>query len=125
MHRNVPFFRHALGAADAARVAAVLDTPMLTSGDVGRTVETQLRAFFGTRHAGLVNSWTNGAVAALLALDIGPGDEVIVPAMTFVATANAAELVGAKPVFADVDPGTLLLTTSVSSCSVTSRRCAG
>ncbi len=111
MRRNVPFYRHALGAADAARVAAVLDSPMLTSGEVGRAVETQLRAFFGTRHAGLVNSWTNGAVAALLALDIGPGDEVIVPAMTFVATANAAELVGAKPVFADVDPGTLLLTT--------------
>ena len=109
MHRNVPFYRHDLGREDAARIADVLATPMLTSGAVGKAVEAQLRAFFGARHAGLVNSWTNGAVAALLALDVGPGDEVIVPAMTFIATANAAELVGAKPVFADVDPETLLL----------------
>jgi dTDP-4-amino-4,6-dideoxygalactose transaminase len=111
MRPNIPFYRHALGAADAARVAAVLETPMLTSGDVGKEVETRLRAFFGARHAGLTNSWTNGAVAALLALDIGPGDEVVVPAMTFIATANAAELVGATPVFADVDPDTLLIST--------------
>ena len=107
--RQVPFYRHDLGAADAARVARVLETPMLTSGAVGREVEAQLRDFFATRHAGLVNSWTNGAVAALLALDIGPGDEVIVPAMTFIATANAAELVGARPVFVDVESDTLLL----------------
>ncbi|HMF07287.1 MAG TPA: DegT/DnrJ/EryC1/StrS family aminotransferase [Methylocella sp.] len=57
----------------------------------------------------MVNSWTNGAVAALLALDIGPGDEVIVPAQTFITTANVAELIGAKPVFVDVDPATLLM----------------
>ena len=109
MHRNVPFYRHDLAPQDAARIAEVLATPMLTSGAVGKSVEAQLRTFFGVGHAGLVNSWTNGAVAALLALDVGPGDEVIVPAMTFIATANAAELVGAKPVFVDVDPDTLLL----------------
>ena len=66
----------------------------MTSGTVGQQVEAQLCAYFGVKHAALTNSWTNGAIATLLALGVGPGDEVIVPAMTFVATANAAEMVG-------------------------------
>ncbi|HVW25548.1 MAG TPA: DegT/DnrJ/EryC1/StrS family aminotransferase [Polyangiaceae bacterium] len=107
---KVPFFRHDLVPRDAERIASVLEGPFLTSGHVGEAVERDLCAFFGARHASLVNSWTNGAVATLLALGIGLGDEVIVPAMTFVATANVVELVGAKPVFVDVDPGTLLMT---------------
>jgi len=107
---KVPFYRHDLGRADAERVAAVLESPILTSGDVGRRVEAQLSAYFGLPHAALVSSWTNGAVAALLALGVGPGDEVIVPAMTFIATSNVVEHVGARPIFADVDPATLLMT---------------
>jgi dTDP-4-amino-4,6-dideoxygalactose transaminase len=107
---KVPFYRHDLGRADAERVAAVLESPILTSGDVGKRVEAQLAAYFGLPHAALVSSWTNGAVAALLALDVGAGDEVIVPAMTFIATSNVVEHVGAKPVFVDVDPATLLMT---------------
>lgn len=109
MTRQIPFYRHGLTAADADRVADVLRSPILTSGGVGKATEAQLCDFFGARFAGLVNSWTNGAVAALLALDIGPGDEVIVPAMTFIASANVVELVGAKPVFVDVEPDTLLI----------------
>lgn len=107
---NVPFYSHGLGPDAAQAVADVLGGPFLTSGAVGRAVEDQLRAFFSVPHAALTNSWTNGAVAVLLALDIGPGDEVIVPAMTFAATANVAALLGAKPVFVDVDPATLLMT---------------
>lgn len=106
---HVPFYRHDLGGQDADRIAAVLDTPFLTTGEVGRTVERQLADYFGIPHALLVNSCTNGAIAVLLALDIGRGDEVIVPAMTFIASANVVELVGAKPVFVDVDPATLLM----------------
>jgi UDP-4-amino-4-deoxy-L-arabinose-oxoglutarate aminotransferase len=118
---KVDFYRHALTGADAEAVRAVLETPFLTSGGVGRAVEAQLCHYFGTRHAALVNSWTNGAAAALLALDIGPGDEVIVPAMTFIATANVAELLGAKPVFVDVDPQTLLMTPEGVAAAVTAR----
>jgi UDP-4-amino-4-deoxy-L-arabinose-oxoglutarate aminotransferase len=106
---KVDFYRHDLGPDHASLVAKVLSTAYLTSGNVGREVEEKLCGYFGAKHAALVNSWTNGAVAALLALDIGPGDEVIVPAQTFIATANVAELIGAKPVFVDVDPGTLLM----------------
>ncbi len=72
-------------------------------------METKLCEFFEIEYAGLTNSWTNGALAALLALDIGPGDEVIIPAMTFIATSNIVDLVGGKPVFVDVDPVTLLM----------------
>ena len=76
---HVPFYWHDLTAADAGAVANVLQTPFLTSGNVGRAVEDRLCEYFGTKHALLVNSWTNGAVATLLALNISPGDEVIVP----------------------------------------------
>src|SRR5262245_52262173 len=106
---KVPFFRHDLRPEDANLVAKVLSTPFLTSGDLGREVEAKLCKYFGVKHAALINSWTNGAAAALQALNIGPGDEVIVPAQTFIATANIVELVGATPVFVDVDPGTLLI----------------
>jgi UDP-4-amino-4-deoxy-L-arabinose-oxoglutarate aminotransferase len=75
--------------------------------------------YFDAKHAKLVNSWTNGAVATLLAMDIGPGDEVIVPAMTFIATANVVELVGAKPVFVDCDPDTLLITPGLIKAVIT------
>ena len=108
--RTVPFYRHSLGRdRDIAAVADVLTGTFLTSAGVGRGVEAQLCAFFGTGRAKLTNSWTNGAVATLLALDVGPGDEVIVPAMTFIATSNVVEIVGARPVFVDVEPGTLLI----------------
>jgi UDP-4-amino-4-deoxy-L-arabinose-oxoglutarate aminotransferase len=108
MHMKVPFYRHDLDKSCADRVADVLASPFLTSGGVAKAVEAQLRTFFDVPHAVLVNSWTNGAVAVLLALGIGPGDEVIVPAMTFISSANVAELVGAKPVFVDVEPDTLM-----------------
>lgn len=117
----VEFYRHPLTAEDSRKVADVLATPFLTSGDVGRGVEAQLRAFFEAPHALLLNSWTNGAHAALLALGIGPGDEVVVPAMTFIATANVVEHVGATPVFVDVDPDTLLVTPALVSAAVTAR----
>ena len=121
MITRVDFFRHALTAADAEAMARVLTTPFLTSGPECRQVEAQLRDFFGVPHAFMTNSWTNGAVAGLLALGVGAGDEVIVPAQTFIATANVVELVGARPVFVDVDPTTLLMTPEHAAAAVTAR----
>ena len=119
VHMQVPFYRHSLAPENSKYVAQVLETPFLTSGPIGKEVEAQLSEYFGVKHAKLVNSWTNGAVATLLALDIGPGDEVIVPAMTFIATANVVELVGAKPVFIDCDPDTLLVTPELIKAAIT------
>lgn len=116
---KVDFYRHGLSPGDADAVASVLSSPMLTSGNVGKQVEAQICQFFGVEEALLVNSWTNGALAVLLALGIGPGDEVIVPAMTFIATANVVELVGAKPVFVDVDPDTLLISQTAITAALT------
>jgi dTDP-4-amino-4,6-dideoxygalactose transaminase len=119
IHMQVPFYRHSLSPENAQLIAKVLQTPFLTSGPIGKEVEAQLCEYFGANHAKLVNSWTNGAVATLLAMDIGPGDEVIVPAMTFIATANVVELVGAKPVFIDCDPDTLLITPELIKGAIT------
>ena len=118
---NVPFYRHSLTPDNSKYVAEVLKTPFLTSGPIGKEVEAQLCGYFNVSHAKLVNSWTNGAVATLLAMDIGPGDEVIVPAMTFIATANVVELVGAKPVFIDCDPDTLLITPELIKAAITEK----
>src|SRR5262249_47039059 len=105
---QVPFYRHALGPDDAKPIADVLASPFLTTGGVCKAVEAQLCEYFSVPHTTLVNSWTNGALATLLAMGIGRGDEVIVPAMTFIASANVVELTGATTVFVDVDPETLL-----------------
>jgi UDP-4-amino-4-deoxy-L-arabinose-oxoglutarate aminotransferase len=121
VHMQVPFYRHSLAPENSKHVAKVLETPFLTSGPIGKEVEAQLSEYFDVKHAKLVNSWTNGAVATLLALDIGPGDEVIVPAMTFIATANVVELVGAKPVFIDCDPDTLLITPELIKAAITKK----
>jgi len=118
---NVDFYRHDLQPSDADRIAKVLATPFLTTGQVSRGVEAQLRSYFAVPYACLVNSWTNGALAVLLAMDLQPGDEVIVPAMTFIASANVVELAGAKVVFADVEPDSLLLTPEIVAKHVTER----
>ncbi|MEM9972425.1 MAG: DegT/DnrJ/EryC1/StrS family aminotransferase, partial [Pseudomonadota bacterium] len=117
----VPFYLHGLTHADGEKVAAVLGSSILTSGQIGRDVEAQLCDFFAASDAKLTNSWTNGAVAVLLAMGVGPGDEVIVPAMTFIATANVVELVGATPVFVDVDPATQLIDLSAVRAAITDR----
>ena len=116
---KVPFYRHSIKPEDAAKVAQVLGSPFLTSGPVCKSVEEQLSSYFSVKYSKLVNSWTNGAVATLMALEIGPGDEVIVPAMTFIATANVVELVGAKPIFVDCDPHTLLMTPELVKKAIT------
>jgi dTDP-4-amino-4,6-dideoxygalactose transaminase len=118
---QVDFYRHDLEPSAADAIARVIATPFLTSGSVGREVEKQIANYFGVKHALLVNSWTSGATATLLALGVGPGDEVIVPAMTFIATANVAELLGARPVFVDVDPKTLLVSPDAIARAVTPR----
>jgi UDP-4-amino-4-deoxy-L-arabinose-oxoglutarate aminotransferase len=119
--RTVPFYKHDLKPDDAKSVADVINSLFLTTGSVCSHVHKQLESFFDVKHALLTSSWTSGAIAALLALKVGPGDEVIIPAMTFVATANVAELVGARPIFIDVDPQTLLMTPEAVSAALTAR----
>lgn len=118
---SIDFYRHDLGTEAAQAVADVISTPFLTTGKVARGVEEQLRGYFDVPHALLVNSWTNGAAATLLALGVEPGDEIVVPAMTFIASANVGEVLGAVTVMTDVDPDTLLMTPEAVAAAITPR----
>jgi perosamine synthetase len=98
-----------VGAEEAAAVAEVLETGMLTMGSKVAELEAELAHACAVEHAIAVSSGTAALHLAVLALGIGPGDEVIVPAYTFPATANVVALAGAKPVLVDVDPETFNL----------------
>lgn len=106
---KIEFFKHNLTDKNISGLKKIIKSNIITSGSYGIKVEKQICKFFQSKYALLTNSWTNGAIATLLALNIKKGDEVIVPAMTFVATANVVEIVGAKPIFVDCDPDTLLI----------------
>jgi len=96
-----------VGAEEAEAVAAVLATGQLTMGPKVTELEGLLAAACEVEHAVAVSSGTAALHLAVLALGLGPGDEVIVPAYTFPATANVVALAGLKPVLADVDPVTM------------------
>ena len=102
----VEFYRHAVREEDVAAVADVLRSTFLTTGPVCRRVEEALQAFLGVPHVLTTSSCTAALEVGLRALGVGPGDEVIVPALTFVATATAVLHAGATPVLADVEPDT-------------------
>jgi perosamine synthetase len=99
----------ALGEAELAAVAEVLETGMLTMGPKVPEFEALVARACAVEHALAVSSGTAALHLAVRALGIGPGDEVIVPAYTFPATANVVALSGARPVLVDVDPHTLNL----------------
>jgi perosamine synthetase len=96
-----------LGTDELAEVAAVLESGQLTMGPKVADFEAELARACGVAEAVAVSSGTAALHLAVLALGIGPGDEVLVPAYTFPATANVVVLAGAKPVLVDVDPETM------------------
>jgi dTDP-4-amino-4,6-dideoxygalactose transaminase len=92
---------------ELSAVRAALETHSAGDGPIGRRVEARLGQMLDGRRVLLTTSCTHALELALLALGIGPGQEVICPSFTFVSSANAALRVGARPVFADVDARTL------------------
>ena len=98
-----------VGEPELAAVAEVVASGMLTMGPKVAELERALAAACGTTDAVVVSSGTAALHLALVALGIGPGDEVIVPAYTFPATANAVELCGGRAVLVDVEPDTFNL----------------
>jgi len=101
-------YRSLKGEIDEA-VGRVLASGRFILGPEGEGLERELAAYVGAPHAVGVNSGTDALHLALVAANIGPGDEVIVPAFTFFATAEAVSYTGATPVFADVDERTFNL----------------
>ncbi|RQD84135.1 MAG: DegT/DnrJ/EryC1/StrS family aminotransferase [Methanocalculus sp. MSAO_Arc2] len=99
---QIPIARPSPGPEETEAVAAVLASGIIAEGPVTRSFEHEFAAYSGAAHAVAMNNGTAALHAALLAAGVGSGDEVIVPAFTFFATASSVAMTGAKPVFADV-----------------------
>lgn len=105
----LPYGRHCIDESDVAAVAQVLRGEWLTQGPAVQGFEDTLAARLGVDHAIAVNSGTAALHLAVLAAGLEPGDRAVVPALTFLATANAVRFAGGEVVFADVDPETGLM----------------
>ena len=102
----IPMARPLIGDAEIEAVTAVLRSGQLAQGNEVAEFEKAFAAICGTEYAVATTSGTTALHLALLAHEIGPGDEVITTPFSFIASANAALYVGARPIFADIDPAT-------------------
>ncbi len=118
---TLPYGRPSLDEDDIAAVVEVLRTPWLTTGPKVPQFERAVAEYLGAREVVALSSGTAALHAMFHSLDLHEGDEVIVPAMTFSATANAVVMAGGVPVFADVHPDTLLLTAELAERRITAR----
>lgn len=117
----LPFSRPSMGEAEIAAATEVLRSGWITTGPKNAELEQKFCERFGCRHAVAVASATGGMHVALMALGIGPGDEVITPSQTWVSTANLVCLLGATPVFVDVDRDTLMVDAAAIEAAITPR----
>ncbi len=108
-HRFLPYGRQQIGEDDVAAVTQVLRGDTLTTGPTVAAFEHALGKATGASHAVACSSGTAALHLAAMALDLGPGDKVVVPALTFLATANVVRLTGAEVMFADVNQETGLM----------------
>ena len=121
----IPINMPKIGEEEIQAVVKVLRSGMLTSGlGAGPMVvefEKNFAKFAGVKHAVAVNTGTAALHSAIVAVGVKQGDEVILPSFTFVATAEAVVLAGAKPVFADIDAETYNLSPSAAEKSITKK----
>ena len=121
---DVPASAVQIGEEERAATLRVLDSGMLAQGPEVAQFESEFAAHVDGRPCVAVNSGTSALLLALVALGIGPGDEVVVPSFSFAATANAVALTGARPVFADIEPAHFCLDPSAVEAAVTTRTAA-
>lgn len=119
----LPYSPPSIGLAELEEVAATLESDWVTTGPRTHAFESQFGEYVGAPGGTslMLNSCTAGLHVALVTLGIGPGDEVIAPTLTFAATANVVEHVGATPVLVDVDPETLCIDPEAVARAVTRR----
>lgn len=115
----ISYGRQKIGRDDIKAVSEVLESDWLTTGPKVDEFEAVICRYVGAEHGVAVSNGTAALHAAMFALGIGPGDEVIVPAITFVATANSVVFCGGHPVFADVERGSLLVDPSSVESKIT------
>jgi perosamine synthetase len=121
MPAEIPFGQPSFSDAEIEAVARVMRSGWVGMGPETLAFEAELADYVGCAAVVTTNSCTSALHLSLLALGVGPGDEVIVPSLTWCSTANAVLYVGARPVFADIDPMTLGLDAN-SVASVTTSR---
>jgi dTDP-4-amino-4,6-dideoxygalactose transaminase len=121
---SIPPVQPVIGTAEIDAAVRVLRSGMVVQGPEVAAFEREFSEFVGDRHCIAVNSGTSALQLSLMALGFGPGDEVIVPSFSFAATANAVRLVGATPVFADIEPGSFNLDPDSVAAAITGRTVA-
>jgi dTDP-4-amino-4,6-dideoxygalactose transaminase len=118
---SIPISAPIIGEPEKAAVMNVLESGMLAMGPLTARFEAEFAELCGVRHAIAVSSGTAALQLALLANEVGPGDEVITTAFTFIATVNAILSVGAVPVFVDIEEDTFNLDVSRVEAMITDR----
>lgn len=119
--KMIPWWQPQLGPLESEFVQEVLQSNYLNEGDVTAAFERQIAELVGAKHAVAVSNGTSALCLSLKGLGIGHGDEVIVPDITFIASANAVVLAGAKPVLVDVNSATLNMLPEAMARAITSR----
>jgi perosamine synthetase len=118
---DVPFAKPTFSGGESAAVAAVIESGWVSQGPKVAEFEARFAERVGAAAGIAVSNCTTALSLALYAAGVGPGDEVIVPSLSFIATANAAWTIGATPVFADVDPMTYNLDAGATARAITPR----
>ena len=119
--KTIPIASPQIGDEEKDAVMAVLSSGQLAQGPVVESFEREFSAWCGVKHAVAVNSGTAALHLLMLAHGVGDGDEVITSPFTFVASANAALFVGARPVFVDIEPQTYCLDPAKVEAAITPR----
>lgn len=119
MSSFIPFCRPSIGDEEIEAVSTVLRSGWITTGPQNQALESLFCEMFGCQHAVAVCSATAGMHVTLMALGIGPGDEVITPSQTWVSTVNLICLLGATPVFVDIDRDTLMTSAAQIAAAIT------
>jgi dTDP-4-amino-4,6-dideoxygalactose transaminase len=118
---NIPIAKPYIGEEEKQAVVEVLTSGQLTSGPKVVEFEKAFAAYHGAKHGVATSNGTTALMASMMAHGIGPGDEVIIPSFSFFATASCVLSVGAKPVFADIDPATFNLSPEAAEAAITPR----
>ncbi len=118
---DIAFSRPYMGEAEATAAAQTVMSGWIVGGPRLAEFEARFANLCGAKHAVGVSNWTTGAFLVLHAWGIGPGDEVLVPSLTFIATVNVIRHVGATPVFVDITPDTFTIDVDDARSKITSR----